>query len=585
MPNTITVERFLTGKSLEIPAYQRDYAWTLDQVQELIDDVRETVEGQTSHYLGTIVLAGKRNVFAIVDGQQRLSTLMLMLRALLVQLDENNSRRIADETNLLKTDEHAKLDFGNNQKFMDGVFAHRNPIPRTRGQRQLAQAYQYCYEWAYRLSNEGSHGVYHWLKAVKQLEIIEFIEEDAGRAIRIFQSVNDRGRPLGAMDKAKALLVLYSNQFLRGDLDKRINEVFGACFAAYDRIRDRAEQRGYEIDLINRGGFSEDDLLRYHYLSYDCVGFYDPEGIPEAKDYYGSVHTVLDSFLKSVLLRKKGCEAELCAFILDYIEDLEEFAKSFADMVEEVRQSRRLFMMLVVHKLAARLYPLTIRLFQRGLLFEVMPGATSDFDLMQCIETVDLRVYKIRGTDPAKNIGYLAHASRTATISDVAAHLREFLTRFMSDDWMRIFLAGRMYRNGSVVPILLGFEQASIPQPYSLERLVLFKQEGLTEEHILSQEPSYDVISLGFSSQAEFEEHKDKIGNLLLLTASENSRCGNNAPGVKTSQTNLYPSSTLAGPRLIAQKFHHTGAVFNKEAVLERTAQLTQYAINRWAIW
>ena len=65
-------------------------------------------------------------------------------------------------------------------------------------------------------------------------------------------SVNDRGRQLTDMDKAKALLVLYSNGFLNRGLDTQISEIFGTCFAAYDRIREQAAQSGYKIDLIDR---------------------------------------------------------------------------------------------------------------------------------------------------------------------------------------------------------------------------------------------------------------------------------------------------------------------------------------------
>ncbi len=94
------------------------------------------------------------------------------------------------------------------------------------------------------------------------------------------------------MDKAKALLVLYSNRFLDGELDSRINESFGTCFAAYDRARELAGSSRCRIELINRASFTENDLLRYHYLAYDDA---------KANDYYGYSDTILEHFLKPVL--------------------------------------------------------------------------------------------------------------------------------------------------------------------------------------------------------------------------------------------------------------------------------------------
>ena len=140
MSNTQNMQAFLTGKSFVIPAFQRDYAWTIDEVKDLFDDVQEAQETKVSHYLGTIVLAMPKSPFAIVDGQQRLTTLMLMIHAFLAQLDPSDPFRIADDLYLLKDKGSPKLDFGVNQSFMADIFSGINPKPTTRGQRLLAEA-------------------------------------------------------------------------------------------------------------------------------------------------------------------------------------------------------------------------------------------------------------------------------------------------------------------------------------------------------------------------------------------------------------------------------------------------------------
>ena len=82
---------------MEIPDYQRDYAWDADDSLQLIDDFREELAlnkqngAEPSYYLGTIVLAlpdaerTARNGLAtaeIVDGQQRLATLTIFMACL-----------------------------------------------------------------------------------------------------------------------------------------------------------------------------------------------------------------------------------------------------------------------------------------------------------------------------------------------------------------------------------------------------------------------------------------------------------------------------------------------------------------------
>lgn len=73
-------------ENLRIPNYQRPYRWTTQNVNELIDDVSEAVNGGKSNYLiGNIILHknkdGDKEYFDIVDGQQRLTTLVLIIYA------------------------------------------------------------------------------------------------------------------------------------------------------------------------------------------------------------------------------------------------------------------------------------------------------------------------------------------------------------------------------------------------------------------------------------------------------------------------------------------------------------------------
>jgi hypothetical protein len=67
-----------------VPDYQRTYAWTNDEVSELIEDITDYVGKEQGLYLGTIILdvsGRKQKRIDIVDGQQRLTTLFLMLIA------------------------------------------------------------------------------------------------------------------------------------------------------------------------------------------------------------------------------------------------------------------------------------------------------------------------------------------------------------------------------------------------------------------------------------------------------------------------------------------------------------------------
>ena len=89
---TKTIEQFFTGKNLVIPGYQRDYAWTDRNVDDLFDDVAEALESGGSHYLGTFILSQKNKLAPVhvVDGQQRLTTLTMILDALIDAVDDES---------------------------------------------------------------------------------------------------------------------------------------------------------------------------------------------------------------------------------------------------------------------------------------------------------------------------------------------------------------------------------------------------------------------------------------------------------------------------------------------------------------
>ncbi len=85
-----TIENVLSEASLEIPEYQRPYKWQDFHVLKLIDDIQMQSD-KPSYRLGTIVLHKKGNRLAIVDGQQRLISILLIIRAFQESGKANNA--------------------------------------------------------------------------------------------------------------------------------------------------------------------------------------------------------------------------------------------------------------------------------------------------------------------------------------------------------------------------------------------------------------------------------------------------------------------------------------------------------------
>lgn len=83
-PELLTVRELFTDQYL-VPVYQRNYAWRAEQIEQLISDIQDSVvEGQDDYFLGNLVVIkrDKENAFEVIDGQQRLTTLYLLLAVL-----------------------------------------------------------------------------------------------------------------------------------------------------------------------------------------------------------------------------------------------------------------------------------------------------------------------------------------------------------------------------------------------------------------------------------------------------------------------------------------------------------------------
>jgi uncharacterized protein with ParB-like and HNH nuclease domain len=69
-----------------VPDYQREYVWTDKEVHQLLDDINDEINGQSTkeYFIGTILVspATLKNHYEVIDGQQRLTTFFLLLCAL-----------------------------------------------------------------------------------------------------------------------------------------------------------------------------------------------------------------------------------------------------------------------------------------------------------------------------------------------------------------------------------------------------------------------------------------------------------------------------------------------------------------------
>lgn len=564
----LTIEKFFIGKVLNVPEYQRSYAWDKQNVRDLIEDINESLETNSSHYIGTVVLAKTKTQdhYNIVDGQQRLTTIIMLINVLILRLKDKEDEDYYKRLYIFdKNNESFKLTplIRDESYFISLLGEEKNLIPKSRSQRYLSEVY----EEVKNVVDDIIVNKKGFLRAVENLQILEFIEDDEGDAIRIFQTVNDRGKDLAKMDKIKSLLFYFSNKYLEKKYDYLINETFGEIFELYDNIKLTGEKGG--INIIASKQFNEDDILRYHHICFSNES-YDP-----------TVLQVLEN-VKSQLMRfrKNKKIKKIDSYIKSYLNSLLEFTVSFNSIIDKTKVESRYYKIFSILGLSAVYYPVIVQIEKLGLLDSVLPE--KNITSIEMVEIIDVRVLKIREYAGKKHIGRLAYRLNNENwdAQKLENELRWFNSFEINNERFKDYLSSYSYfRNTGLLRLLfIDYCERISDQMYSFEDLKEIMEKNPTIEHILSQTPKFDPISYNFKDEDEFEEYEGIIGNLTILEKSINSSILNKDLVEKMKG---YDKSVFEITKKLSSKISST-KVFNKEDLDARTEELINDFSKRW---
>jgi hypothetical protein len=229
------MQQLFTSCVMSIPEYQRAYVWEPPQWEDLWDDVCEGLLNRTDHFLGTVVLRQSEEhrtdmlgrvveVFDVVDGQQRLTTLVLLVLALFEHLREQPLGK-GMWLDFVAHDGIVRLELGgvNTQYFLSLIDAVRDsgPLPDSprATNRRMRGGLSFFREKLKAFSElPTAPRPQDFVTFIRdRLHTLRFVTDDAALAIKTFQTINDRGRPLTLLDKTKSLLMFYVTKYLDGD--------------------------------------------------------------------------------------------------------------------------------------------------------------------------------------------------------------------------------------------------------------------------------------------------------------------------------------------------------------------------------
>lgn len=508
--------RQLMGNGLVycVPRFQRDYSWTDQEWDDLWVDMQELLspEGEAAHYMGYLVLQSHNNkAFDIIDGQQRITTLSLFVLALLNNLKklidegvdpENNQKRAdqlrnsfigyLDPVSLVPT---SKLTLNrNNDSFYQNYIVPLQKLPK-RNLKATEHRMRKGFEWfdrkinqAYTHKKDGSllAGIIDRLSDKLFFTVITV--DDELNAYKVFETLNARGVKLSSTDLLKNYLFSVVD---RGKQDSR----------ELENLDERWEKL-----LGKLGSESFPEFLRAHWNSKNKMA--------RASELFKRIRsTIKDRKAVFELVREMELDADTYAALSNPEDTLWE-----ADQRVYIGELRMFSV--------RQLYPLLLSAYRKL--------DTTDFTrLLKACSIISFR-YNVIGSLPANE----QERTYTKTAIDISSgalqNLADILHQLRSlypDDtaFVTAFQEKRLRttqsRNRRIVRyILFSVEKQYSKNDYDMDSV------KYDIEHVLPENPeeNWPVFS-----DADHESALYRLGNMTLLTSSENRDLGNQGYGEK----------------------------------------------------
>lgn len=519
--NMLLLDDFIdkVGRHFVVPVFQRTYVWKKEQVQQLINDIENLIDNSDCHFVGSIIYVsdtrGNYQECMIIDGQQRLTTIFLILNQLKkIYIKLGDSRGFDRIENRYLNNEYAPDGFRLKLKpLVDAELIYKKIINDEFIMPEERKSLIYInnnYIEDYLTKNiliEKMFSVDDFFNALRKLEIVYIQLDESDNAQKIFESINSAGVKLEPSD-------LIRNYILMGENNNSQETMYYKYFKTIEKN-------------ISGNSISESDFYRF-YLAYKKYNYISKKNLyVEFKKFYSD--EVL-TFSKENILSNLTLFSKFYNLIINGINELNmEIDQNIIDSLMMINN----FDVLTVIPL---LFEIMMRYYENRINKKIL------FDSLSLIESYLVRRNLVSA--PSNSISRLS-PSIVKKLNDVNyaenyySSLVEFLVsnnvnnkNFMpNDSYVKNALKNiNAYSNKHIKKILLEIENLNnditinnvsiehiLPQKlndYWREKVLKIENETVTESH---------------------ERYLNMLGNLTILSQKDNSIASNSPFGIKKS--------------------------------------------------
>ena len=547
-----TVRGLFGNTQFTIPVYQRAYSWQINNWEVFLEDLLQQVEKENEYSFGNILLETikKEQQYEIIDGQQRLTTIVIFMRAIYNVLREINSQSEYLEEIQYFFKERGKIKLrpvANDVACFDCVIIEdKSYSVSSPSQKRIVSAKDY---FIGELKKYDEPFIEKLINIVLDSGINRVELEGKKEAALMFELQNNRGRDLTNMEKLKSFFMyqMYVNSSAI-ETDENVTRTSNFFEDIYKTI--------YDIKQLD-----EDRVLIYH-----CQAFLN----------------VSYNYKSLADIKKELNEAS------DRIQWIHEFCRNLSLTFSNIKSVQnndcyyyKKLLSLTNNHIPAFIYPFIIKGYKffgddstkLDKLFHILEILTFRYELISSRAEIDSRLSEI-----LKNFN--------GNLDTLKENIHNKLNEawYWSDNRILEVLNGWMYGNRTIHYLLWEYEQSIQSKGYLIGTI---KIENEQIEHISPQTEPDEAIAAGYDvdeNNLYSEEFKNTylncIGNLMLISGSHNASIGNKpfADKLKSYQQNPLLNqqaeiSTFLKPNIIEWKISN---------ISKRQKTIVDFAMKRW---
>ncbi|WP_276882434.1 DUF262 domain-containing protein [Campylobacter cuniculorum] len=568
-PKKQTIEEFFQGeKQYKIPVYQRAYSWEEKQWNTFLEDLEEATRSENCYFFGNISLEeSENNTAEIIDGQQRITTIIIFIRALynILEKKEFNENQIKKQEVLSKLKEiylnpKAKL---KTVEYDDGYFENYiiknndSYSSQTFSQDRIKDAKEFFNK---KLESKSTEEILKLFESLKKAQILSIAFNNKKDSILMFELQNNRGKELTKLEKLKSYLsyqiYTYCEKETCEEKLRKITKIFEDIYRLLKDIKQN-------INFLD-----EDRILNYFNIAKFDFNYREND---DEKNYKKE-------------LKKAKEPKDKVIWIEDYMEELK---LAFIDM-KNFGQLKSDYKDYLLDLDVWEVYPFIIKAYEF-----FREDKKNLEEIFKALEIIAFRnkLAQTRAVLSSRLNGALKKFKEKKDVENLTNSLKEICkNQYWSDK--KLFGADDedenslryIYRENSKIAlyILMRYENYLRKDDAKTRGYKVTKDsiKKMQIEHIAPRTEKGEKAKSGYETYNDHfrEMYVDCIGNLLLIPQSQNSSLGNEP--FKVKRESYKNSLSLLQQREISQ---FAKDKWDKKAIDKRYNKLMQFIKDTWS--